>query len=94
MTETLLKTCMGALLLASVPVGGDPGIWAQWGLAGMVVGYTLWRDSIRERRMAEALERHQHWTQSTLLSALERNTAALEKMAGKISPKGGREYRW
>lgn len=91
MTETVLKTGMGVLLLASVPVGGDPGIWAQWGLAGMVVGYTLWRDSIRERRMAEALERHQNWTQATLLSALERNTAALEKMAGKISPKGGRE---
>jgi hypothetical protein len=91
MTETLLKTGMGALLLASVPVGGDPTIWAQWGLAGMVVAYTLWRDSVRERRMAEALERHQTWTQATLLSALERNTAALEKMAAKIAPKGSRE---
>jgi hypothetical protein len=41
--------------------------------------------------MAEALERHQTWTQATLLSALERNTAALEKMAAKIAPKGSRE---
>lgn len=83
--ETLTKMGMGALLFASVPIGGDPSIWAQWGLAGLVVGYTLWRDQNRERRMAEAIERHQSWVQSTLLSTLERNSVALEKMAEKFS---------
>jgi len=81
---------MGVLLIASVPVGGDPGIWAQWGLAGLVVGYTLWRDQNRERRMSEAIERHQNWVQSTLLGALERNSVALEKMVEKF-PKRERE---
>jgi hypothetical protein len=88
--ETLTKMGMGALLVASVPMGGDPGLWANWGLAGLVVGYTLWRDSLRERRMAEAIERHQAWVQTTLLSALERNTVALEKMTEKF-PKRERE---
>jgi hypothetical protein len=84
--ETLTKCGMGAMLLASVPVGGDPGLWAQWGLAGVVVGYTLWRDHQRERRMGEALERHQTWVQNTLLGALERNTVALERLSD--APRG------
>jgi hypothetical protein len=84
--ETLTKCGMGAMLLASVPVGGDPGLWAQWGLAGVVVGYTLWRDHQRERRMSEALEKHQVWVQNTLLGALERNTVALERLTD--SPRG------
>ena len=88
--ETLSKIGMGALLVAAVPMGDEPGLWANWGLAGLVVGYTLWRDSLRERRMAEAIERHQAWVQTTLLSALERNTVALEKMTEKF-PKRERE---
>lgn len=81
MIEILPKVSMGALLLASVPVGGDPALWAQWGLAGVVVGYTLWRDHYREKRMSEALEAHQKWVQITLMAALERNTLAMEKMS-------------
>lgn len=81
MTEALTKCGMGVLLLASVPVGGDPGLWAQWGLAGVVVGYTLWRDHDRERRMSRAIEKHQEWVQGTLLGALERNTVALEHLS-------------
>lgn len=90
MIETLTKMSMGVLLIASVPVGGDPGIWAQWGLAGVVVGYTLWRDHQRERRLSEAIERHQSWVQTTLLAALERNSVALERMVEKF-PKRERE---
>jgi len=89
MIESLTKMSMGVLLIASVPVGGDPGIWAQWGLAGVVVGYTLWRDHNRERRMSEAIERHQSWVQTTLLSALERNSVALEKMVEKFPKREG-----
>lgn len=80
MIESAAKVSMGALLLASVPLGGDSGLWAQWGLAGLVVGYTLWRDHVRERRMSFALEKHQTWVQQTLLNALERNTVALERL--------------
>ena len=59
MIETAIKGTMGFLLLATVPFEGDPSAWAQWGLAGLVVGYTLWRDWQREKRMSEALEKHQ-----------------------------------
>jgi len=83
--NTLTQLSMGALLLASIPDSLDTGLWAQWGLAGIVVGYTLWRDGNREKRMSEAIERHQSWVQSTLLGALERNTVAMEKMAQRFS---------
>ena len=86
MIETMTKATMGILLVATVPLQGDPNAWAQWGLAGMVVGYTLWRDWQREKRMSEALEKHQAWTQQTLLSALNRNTTALERMVARFGP--------
>ena len=87
MINTLSKAGMGVLFLAATPVGGDPALWAQWGLAGIVVGYTLWRDWHRERRMSEAIERHQEWVRSTLLGALERSTAALEQVASRLEEK-------
>jgi hypothetical protein len=79
-TETLAKFGMGALLAAAIPANGDPGLWANWGLAGLVVGYTLWRDWQREKRMSESLEKHQSWTQETLMDALARNTIAMERL--------------
>ena len=32
--EMTAKAGMGLLLAAAVPIGGDPTLWAQWGLAG------------------------------------------------------------
>ncbi len=80
--EMAMKTGMGALLAVSVPVGGDGAMWCQWGLAGLVVSYVLWRDWLREKRMSEAIERDHKWVRDTLLDALEKNTLALQKMAG------------
>ena len=84
MMDMVPKVGMGALLLASVPVGGDPTLWAQWGLAGLVVGYTLWRDHYREKRMSAAIEKDHKWVRETLVGALERNTSALEKMTARL----------
>ena len=84
MIETVSKAGMGLLLAASVPAGGDPTLWAQWGLAGLVVGYTLWRDHNRERRMSAAIDKDHKWVQETLVRALERNSAALENVAAKL----------
>jgi sensor domain CHASE-containing protein len=84
MMETIAKTGMGVLLAASVPLGGDSTLWAQWGLAGVVVGFTLWRDHSRERRMSSAIEKDHKWVRETLVNALERNTAALEKMTARF----------
>jgi hypothetical protein len=88
MIETLTKSAMGFLLLATVPFDGDPTAWGQWGLAGLIIGYTLWRDWQREKRMSEALEKHQTWTQQTLLSALNRNTSALERILARTETRG------
>lgn len=82
--EGFMKAGMGALLIASVPIGGDPGLWAQWGLAGAVVGYTLWRDWQRERQMSESTERQNEWVRNTLVKALERNTVAMEKVVDRL----------
>ena len=83
MAETTIRMGTGVLLLAVVLFGVDPAMWTQWGLAGLVVGYNMWRDSYRQRRMSEELQRHQTWVRNTLLEALERNTAALERMAAR-----------
>ncbi len=83
MSDTFAKAGIGILLAASTPIGGNTTLWAQWGLAGVVVGYTLWRDHNREKRMSDAIERNQQWVRETLVDALERNTKALEKMNAK-----------
>jgi len=83
--ETATKAAMGLLLIASTPLGGDAASWGQWGLAGVVVAYTLYRDHQREKRMSEALEKHQQWVQATLLSALERSSLAMERVAATRS---------
>lgn len=87
MMESLFKIGLCGSLAAAMPTGGTPDLWAQWGLAGMVVAYTLWRDHTREKRMSETLAQHhaeaarrEQWMQTTLLSALERNTIAMERM--------------
>ncbi|MGH7143112.1 MAG: hypothetical protein ACREJ2_03140 [Planctomycetota bacterium] len=86
--ETFAKWGMGVLLFATIPVGGDAAQWGNWGLAGLVVGYTLWRDWQRERRMSTAMEHHQAWVQTTLIGALERNTVALNRLCGRRSGHG------
>lgn len=91
MTESLAILGMGTFFLAAVPVDGDLSAWSQWGLAGIVIGYTLWRDGQREKRMSEALEKHQAWVQQTLLAALERNSVALEKFAGAFPEQGNKK---
>ena len=90
MMDTLPKLGMGLLLLAAVPAEAEPTLWAQWGLAGLVVGYTLWRDHTREKRMSEAIERDHKWVRETLVDALERNTAALEQMAARLPERENR----
>ena len=81
MIETLAKISMGVLLIVSTPVeDATPGLWAQWGLAGVVVSYVLWRDWQRERRMATAIDSQQRWIRETLVGTLERNATAMERM--------------
>ena len=75
---TSAKLSMVTLLGASTPVGTPtPDVWLQWGLAGVVVAFTLWRDHHREKRMAAAIERQEAWVRTTLLVAVEKNTTAL-----------------
>ncbi len=81
MIETVAKTSMVLLMAASAPIeSGEPSLWCQWGLAGVVVAYVLWRDHHRERRMASAIETQQRWIRDTLVAALERNGKVMERM--------------
>jgi pyridoxal biosynthesis lyase PdxS len=80
--ESVAKTMMVMLVAATVPVGADePALWMQWGLAGVVVAYVLWRDWQRERRLSTAIEGQQRWIRETLVATLERNAGAMERMA-------------
>lgn len=82
MIETLSKIAMVGLFAAATPIdAAEPALWAQWGLAGVVVGYVLWRDWQRERRLSSAIEAQQRWIRETLVLALERNATAMERMA-------------
>ncbi len=82
MIEGFAKAAMVVLVGASTPIESiDPTVWCQWGLAGVVVVYVLWRDEHRERRMAQAIDSQQRWIRETLVKALERNATAMERMA-------------
>ncbi len=82
MIETLAKTSMILLIAGSAPIeSGESSLWMQWGLAGVVVAYVLWRDHHRERRMAAAIDAQQKWIRDTLVAALEHNAKAMERMS-------------
>lgn len=86
MIETVVnlgaKTMMLTLMAASLPLdSAEPALWMQWGLAGVVVAYVLWRDWQRERRLSTAIEGQQRWIRETLVATLERNARAMERMA-------------
>lgn len=87
MYETMAKTGMVALLGVTTPIGGTEGDWAQWGLAGLVVMYTLWRDHERERRMSTAIENHQNWVRDTLAQSLNNNANTLQRIEQHMTEK-------
>jgi hypothetical protein len=96
--ETLAKSAMLGLFAAAAPVdAAEPTLWAQWGLAGLVVAYVLWRDWQREKRMGAAIDSQQKWIRETLVAALERNAAAMERMATYLEngddPRRARTHR-
>ena len=83
MIETIAKLGMLGFYAAAAPVdAAEPSLWAQWGLAGVVVSYVLWRDWQREKRMGAAIDSQQKWIRETLVGALERNATAMERMLG------------
>ena len=84
MSNYLPKLSMGLLLAIAVPLNGTVSQWGQWGLAGLVVGYTLWRDWHREKRMSQIIEKDHQWIRDTLLSVLERNAAVLRRISTRM----------
>jgi len=98
----VMTTCF--LMAAAMPGDASASIWAQWGLAGVVVAYTLWRDADREKRLGSALDaqalrldevqrKHAEFIQGVLMDALERNTAAIQQLLSSElvhSRQGGR----
>ena len=84
MTLMLARLSMLGLLIATTPIGQPTaGPWMQWGLAGVVVAYVLYRDWDREKRMGRTIQANEQWVRDTLLTALDRNTRALEQLANR-----------
>ena len=82
MIETVAKMSMVGLFAAATPLdASDPSVWANWGLAGVVVGYVMYRDWQREKRLSTAIEAQQKWIRETLVETLARNAKAMERMA-------------
>ncbi len=89
MIETVAKMSMVGLFAAATPIDAtEPSLWAQWGLAGVVIAYVLWRDWQREKRMGAAIDSQQKWIRETLVGALERNAKAMERMATWLEDDG------
>jgi len=80
LTASMAKAGMVTVLGASMPVGGDTELWLQWGLAGVVVAFVMWRDHHREKRMTAVIERQEAWMRDTLIRALAQNTTALNEV--------------
>ncbi len=88
-TTIIATTSMGLLLGVIAPLGvADGSIWAQWGLAGLIVSYTLWRDHQRERRMAKAVEKQNQWMRETMHETIKHNTAALHTVIRYFGDQG------
>lgn len=69
--ESIVKASMAALLAAAMPLGEDGQAWAQWGLAGLLVGYTQWRDWRREEQMRAAREADRQFEREQMLPAIK-----------------------
>jgi len=78
--EYILKSLIFCGFVCTVPIGEGVEPWGQWGLAGLVIGYVLWRDWQREKRMSSSIELHEQWVRDTLIHALQDNTEAIKEM--------------
>ena len=86
MIATTMKVTILVTLAALAPLGGDSTIWAQWGLAGLVVAYVLYDSRQRERDQRKSIAESHQWIRETLMGALERNTAALNAITQTRKP--------
>ena len=55
--------------------------WGKWGLAGLVVAYTLWRDYEREKRMASVINKHDEWVKEQMTNALRESAVVAKAVA-------------
>lgn len=73
----LLKVGMVTIFLAETPgFGLNAGEWGQWGLAGMVIAFVLWRDWKREIEMSAHRAASELWVREKLLTVLTRIATA------------------
>lgn len=77
----ILIGMMGAGLGATAPYVGPSkplDIWFQWGLAGIVVGFTIWRDMKREARLSSALEENEKFIREKLTGLIADHNKAVK----------------
>lgn len=55
-------------------------VFVQWGLAGVVIAYVLYRDHQRETSMRAQSEEEQRWIKETLITAINQSTTAINRV--------------
>ena len=70
---------------AGTPNGSMIEEWGKWGLAGVIILYTLWRDWDREKRMSTDLNARDAWSKTEMQTALTKNTEALVKHEAAVT---------
>ena len=79
-----------AMLMAATAPAPDATPWAQWGLAGVVIGIVIWQSWQRECRLGariDELENRQMALHERSIIAAERMAAAVEALAKTPCPR-------
>lgn len=89
------QSVLSSTWLLSAPVASpNPADWTQWGIAGAIIAYVLWRDSQREKRsteMSQNMEKRLNdlsvelananlYARDTLATIVRENTTALRQI--------------
>jgi len=84
MLENIVSALLLGAFVAVAPIDGDivPS-WAQYGLAGLVVGCMIWRDVKREERMSEQIQKMNEKMIEMQTTTIKENTSALNELKSR-----------
>lgn len=77
-----------APMLAVAEPSPDPSAWTQWGVLGFLVIFLMYKDREREQRLATSEQACTVYVRETMHKAIERNTAAFERLSERLQMKG------
>ena len=57
--------------------------WGQWGLAGIVIGFVMYRDYRREDKLSDRLGKQEDWIKKELAETINKNTIVIERLCNR-----------